>query len=54
VSYTTEPSRNDPALDKHVEVIRTADGRLYFRENGRLLTTSEFAANLIRLVAGEI
>ena len=54
VGYTTEPSRNDPALDKHVEVVRTADGRLYFRENRHLLTTSDFAAKLIRLVAGEV
>ena len=54
VGYTTEASRNDPALDRQVEVVRTGDGRLCFRENGHLLTTSDFAAILIRFVAGEI
>lgn len=51
VGYTTQVPLNLPDLDIHVEVVRTDDGRLFFREDGQLLTACEFAIKLIRLVA---
>ena len=53
VGYTTHVSCNDLEFDNHVEVIRNDDGKLYFLENGHLLSPSEFARKLIRLVAAE-
>ncbi len=53
LSYTTHVPCDDAAFDKHVEVVRTNDGQLYFIENGHLLAASELASKLIRLVAAE-
>ena len=35
VGYTMQAELNDPALDNHVEVVRTDDGELYFIEDGK-------------------
>lgn len=51
VGYTTQVPCEDPAFDNHVEVVRTDDGQLYFRENGHILAISEFASKLVNLVA---
>lgn len=50
VGYSTDSlQRNDPSYDNHAEVVQSGDGVLYFRENGKLLTVSEFAVKLIAL-----
>jgi hypothetical protein len=52
LGYTTQVPCNDPAFDMHVEVVRTDEGQLRFREGEKLLAPSEFVDRLIRLVAG--
>lgn len=50
VGYTTRVPCEDPAVDDHIEIVRTDDGQLYFRENGNVFTTSELATKLIGLI----
>ena len=54
VGYTDQTPCNDPAFDNHAEVIRSEDGRLYFREKNDVLTVPEFASKLISLVTVEL
>ncbi len=53
IGYTTDVPCNNPAFDKHVEVVRTDDGQLYFLDDGQLLAASELATKLICLVVAE-
>ena len=51
VGYTSQVPCDDPAFDNHTQVVKTGEGQLYFRENGHILSASEFASKLINLVA---
>jgi hypothetical protein len=51
VGYTTRLPCGDPALDDQVEVLRSDEGPLYFRENGKVFTTSLFASKLVDLIS---
>ena len=51
LGYTCRIPHNDPSPDKQVKVVRDKNGQLYFVENKRALSPSEFAQQLIRLIA---
>ena len=51
VGYTTQVPCDAPAFDNRAEVVRTDKGQLYFRENGHIFATAEFARKLLNLVA---
>lgn len=50
VADDTQIRCNQPAFNMHAEVVRTSEGRLYFRENEQIFTSAELVAKLLNLI----